>query len=651
MDMSKYKALFFNESQERLATLDNSILALEKNPGDFAQVDEMFRAFHSIKGMAASMGFSQVAALAHALEDLLDCARSRRESMPPAWIEAFLAGRDHLESLIKTHEKDDVIDAMLPEIHAFIVTVKALEKPAATALPPPDDRAADAPVAPGGTQVTIVLSAKVSLPAARGFLVHKRLSERFGAIVSVPSLEQIKRGEFERQLRFTLPAVVSEGDVHECLKSFGDLERVEIHHTAPKSTAAPGGLGFDDFVRPAQEKEVVVAAPASGKIKVPTEFLDRMINGMGELLIDSFRMQNLLQASRANLEIRTAMRRQLKDLRALYDRVLTIRMTPLEVLTEKLPRVVRDLARKTGKSVQLDMSGADLLLDRSILEDLDAPILHLIRNAVDHGLETPDERKRAGKPERGMVALRAAVEQGLMVLEIADDGRGLDAEKIKAKVVERGLLRPQDVANLSESQALMLVCLPGFSTAEQVTDISGRGVGMDAVRGMVESCNGTLEIQSTIGQGTIFRLRLPLNVSIVKVLLFSVASQTLALPISRIARTLEIEAQPQAAFTFEEQQVPLLSMREMLGYEKREAVRPGDHEMIGSASAAVPVVLIGQHGRHYGLQVDRLLGQQEVVLKPLSRSLKSLPWISGATILSSGKPAFVLDINRILQEA
>jgi two-component system chemotaxis sensor kinase CheA len=365
---------------------------------------------------------------------------------------------------------------------------------------------------------------------------------------------------------------------------------------------------------------------------------------MGEVLIHGLQNEDFIRKLNTSLDLNFSAREMVKKLRGIYENVLQVRMNPLNLITDKLPRTVRDLARQTGKIIQIEMSGTDILMDRSILEELDSPLLHIIRNCIDHGIETPQERKKAGKPERGTISLRTQLDQGLVEIEIRDDGKGLNPQKIREKAIEKKILTPEQSGILTDEDIFMLICSPGFSTHTQVTDISGRGVGMDVVKNMVESYDGFLDIQSVLHEGTKFTIRLPVTVSIVNVLLFKVEKQTYAFPISRIDRTVEIpkekiqKQQGKDVFIYEDQMVPLINLNHLLGFETSDGNNKG-----------YPVVLVERRGKQFGIRVSSLLGQEEVVLKPLSKALKEIEIIFGATILANGRPTFILDVNKIIQ--
>jgi two-component system chemotaxis sensor kinase CheA len=377
---------------------------------------------------------------------------------------------------------------------------------------------------------------------------------------------------------------------------------------------------------------------------VRTELLDEFLDAAGELLLATARVREvgkgLPEGWRPPLD--EAVDRLHGLVRGLHDKVMSARMTPLDVITNRLPRAARDIARRRGRDVELLITGADTELDRAIVDELNDPVLHLLRNAIDHGVEPPEERRMRGKPARGTVQVNVRRERDRVVLEVKDDGRGMDGERLKASAVERGLITAEAARALSERDALLLCCLPGVSTAASVTDISGRGVGMDAVKRVVEAVGGTLDIDSRRGVGTTFKLSLPLTVAMVHLLLVGVGDDVYGLPIAKVSGVVETRRAGLPA----SQNLPVLNWGQAVVPVQELAV------LLDVPRAAHPpevppfVVVEGDDGR-VALMVDRLLGQEEVVLKALARPLDLVPGLAGVTILGNGRPVFILDIARL----
>ena len=387
-------------------------------------------------------------------------------------------------------------------------------------------------------------------------------------------------------------------------------------------------------------------------VRVKAELLDDLLEVAGELLLENARLRELARGLGEPLRgaFDEGLDRMHAMVRSFHQRIVAVRLTPLSLLTDQLPRHLREVTRQLGREVDLAIEGAEVEVDRTIVDELADAVLHLIRNCADHGIEPPDRREAAGKPRRGSIRVEARRERDRLILEIADDGRGFDTVRLRAAAVARGILDGPAAAALDEAAALQLACWPGISTASSVTEISGRGVGLDAVKNSIEGLGGTLEITSTLGQGSRFRLRLPLAVALVQVLLAEVDHEIVALPVAKVLGAVELHDEswlsgsPHVAPRLEVQgaEVPLHHLGRLLGWG---GLGSAEGEWVGTQ----PVLLVESRGRPVGLKVDRLVGQQEAVLKPLAASLSQLPGLSAMTLLGTGRPVFVLDVPRLLE--
>jgi two-component system chemotaxis sensor kinase CheA len=591
------------------------IVTLEKNPTDREGISSLFRAAHSIKGMAASMGYEQTAQLAHHLEDLMDGFR-KGGAVSAAAIDRLLAGVDLLEGLLE----DVAAEQPEREVGAFLAAaVAAAEKepepvplaPAPTAMP-----AAPLPGRGRPLQVSVELATDAAAPAARALLLLRELG-RLGTLQdSIPSEEELRQGGAVRCLEAWLLTEESPGRIQEELAAMADVERVSLAVDRRREQG-----------RPSQRDE------GGRTVRVRTELLDRFINLTGELITNRYILQTAFRETRWTEagEALDQLRRLIADL---HHHVLQVRMMPLESITGRLPRLVRDLCRKSGKNVELRVAGEEVELDRAILEELADPLVHLVRNAVDHGIEAC-----------GAVSVRAWREKDLVLLEVADDGRGMDPVAIRRKALEKGMVTPAQAKAMLDRDILQLVCRPGFSTAAEITETSGRGVGMDVVKTAVENLGGVLDIQSEPGRGTRFLLKLPLSVAIIQVLLVECAGHTVGIPITRVLRTLDVAREDvrssgrQMVISFEEEMVPLLSLRKMLQLPARP-----------SSGGSLPVVVVEGRRRKVGLVVDRLVGQREVFVKSLAFPLDRLPGVHGATVLGDGSVIFIIDPQSLLDQ-
>lgn len=645
MDMSKYRGMFLTETKEHLAAMSRLILALEKNPADAEGIDALFREAHSVKGMAASMGYQSTARLAHHLEDLLDGCR-KSGSVSAALTDLLLGGLDLLEGLLEDLAADrperDVaafLAAAIPAAPAAAAAKKpanpglprsvsrpvlpnpappapAAPAPTPESAPAPAAVAADAPAADAGVvlRLTIELAVGVAAPAARALLILKALDRLGRRLDCEPSEAQIRQGQSAHRLKLRLQTSRTPLDVERGVAAMTDVARIEV--TAEETReVTPIGRG------------------ESGRtVRVRTDLLDRFINLTGELITSRYMLQTAAQQASWS-DLRAQLEQHNRVIAELHHHVLQVRMMPLESITGRLPRLVRDLARRSGKEVELQIVGEGVELDRAILEQLADPLVHLVRNAVDHGIE-----------QRGTVTVRAWREKDLAMVEVLDNGRGIDPEAIRRKAVERGLVSEAQARRMRERDLLMLICKPGFSTAAAITETSGRGVGMDVVKSAVEHLGGVLEIDGSPGRGTRMLMKLPLSVAIIKILLIECAGRTLGMPVTRVLRTLEVDrgevqsSGRQLVLRLDQEAVPLLSLSKILGL-------PG-----APFSGSVPIVLSEVRGRRVGLAVDRLLGQREVFVKALNYPLDRHAGATGATVLGDGRVVFIIDPQHLLEE-
>ncbi|NVO00400.1 MAG: chemotaxis protein CheA [Geobacteraceae bacterium] len=534
--MSQYHNLFITETREHLSKLSALVLELESDPEDRTTVDALFRSVHSVKGMAASMGFDTAATLAHKLEDLMDRIR-KGLPIDSELFDLLLAGEAALSKIVNDIEK-------------------------------------------GGS----------------GNLDTEELLQR---VVNYGSEAPLEAAPI-KPIEFTQP-----------------IEPPQL-----ESQPAP----FEK--EPLQQQS----------IKIKTSVMDRLLDTTGELITVKHRLMSLAKASH-NLDFSDALRSLEKQLRALHDQVMAVRLMPLSVVTERFPRMVRDIARKSGKEVSFSIKGGEIELDRSILDLIGDPLSHLLRNSVDHGIETTDERVASGKNATGRVGISVSREKDQVELRIDDDGRGMTPQKIFEAAIAKGFISRERSSDLTDDEKLLLICHPGFSTSETVTDISGRGVGMDVVKTAIQSMGGTLAIISEAGAGSSFRLRIPLTVAIINVLLVKEGKLTLAIPLTVVERTLALKQDDIATVNDREflfladETLPIVKLANIMNLKISTA-----------ANETVQFFISELKGERTAVQVDGLLGNQEVFVKPLSRPLSSLHGINGATVLGSGEVVFIIDI-------
>ena len=633
MDMTRYRELFLSETREHLGQMGRLLVSLEQAPAARETIDALFREAHSVKGMAASMGYERTAALAHHLEDALEGFR-RGGAVPAVAVDRLLAGLDLLEGLLEDLQANQperdiaaflaapvaAVAAVVPPVTAAAEDLPELiaisdEEAAASGEPMPVATVPTAVVVPpvGAIfQVTVELAEDAVAPAARGLLILREL-ERAGEILNAtPTSETLRQGGTCRQVQVWLRTAVAKTRLEEALRAIADVDKVAFVDDRRTVGGRRGG-------------------EAGRSVRVRTDLLDQVVNLTGELLTQRFMLQRSV-AERDWGELATALEQTTRLIDDLHHQALQVRLVPFESVAGRLPRLVRDLARKTGKQVEFKLAGGGVGLDRLILEELSDPLVHLVRNAVDHGLV-----------ERGEVAVAARREKDLVLIEISDNGRGIDPQELRRQAVARGILTPAQAEQFSDREALMLVCVPGFSTARAVTDTSGRGVGMDVVKSAVEKLGGTLDIQSVLGKGTCFQLRLPLSMAIIKILLASCSGQLLALPLTRVQGTLELPVEElkttgyRRFFRLDDADVELVSLGSLLGLAN------------APAADSLSVVLTEAPGRRVGLRVDRFLGQRDAFIKRLGFPLDRLPGMSGATVLADGSVVFIIDPHPLLE--
>lgn len=651
-DTSRYVSLFVSEATEHLEALGKELVRLEGSVTAEA-IDSLFRHAHSVKGMAGSMGYEVTTRLAHSLEDLLDRVRSLPSRFDGRIADAVLQAVDALGG----HVKAVSAKAPFPDPTPLLLQLQTLtqslrgEEPNAAGAPPAVVPALDAVGSDGDLPphwlVQLRVVSHTAQPGVRGFLAYKRLSSLGNVFRCTPAVEEVKGGRLPGGLFVVeLETEATEDTITKTVSQVADVELVSlVRQAAPPPVSAPPS----EEGKATEPEPRVVGQDASRTVRVRTELLDEFLDIAGELLLATSGVREIGRG--LDDTIRERLNESVDALhalvRGLHDKVVQARMTPVSVITDRLPRAARDIARRRGREVELTISGNEVELDRAIVDELNDPILHLLRNAIDHGVEPPEERRMRGKAPRGQVMLTVRRVADRVVLELSDDGRGMDAERLKQAAIERGVLTPEAAQTLSERDAFLLSTAPGLSTAETVTDISGRGVGMDAVRHAVESVGGTLEIISKKGAGTTCKLSVPLTVAMVNLLLVGVGDDVYGLPITKVAGVVETSREKLAR----SRDVPVLQYGSSLVsmHELSQVLQvPGKRYSENAVSSFV--VIETDEGR-MALGVDSLLGQEEVVLKALSRPLDQVRDLAGVTVLGNGQPVFILDVSRLEHSA
>ncbi len=673
-------AIYLEELEEKIQAINDNVLLLEREGGSPEVIQEIFRAAHTIKGSSAVMGYEKITSLTHEIENLFDLLRQGKMEVSENLVNVLFEALDALKLL-----KDEItgagggvdVSAVIEKLRSCRAGCGAGEPGAAPAggeLPP----APAADELPAGRsayrleleleeaveevvreaevrgfqayQVDIGIDRGCQMKGVRAFLIFETLQQAGEIIKSVPPAEDLQEGRYGEGFTVVLLTREDAGQVRDLVFSIAEVSSVEVRPIKLRSGEQPAAREAAGQ----QARKEANASPGRENIKtvrVDVQKLDTLMNLVGELVIDRTRLDRFVEVFESRygsddlveniVEISNHLGQVTGDLQ---EEIMKARMLPVAHVFNRLPRMVRDLAHKLGKEVDFIIEGRETELDRNVIEVIGDPLIHLLRNAVDHGIEPPEERVRLGKPRAGRLLLKAAYVESQIVITLSDDGRGMDPEKIRQRAVEKGLLTPEQAARAGEREVLDLIFAPGFSTASSVSDISGRGVGMDIVRNQIEQINGSVEFTTTPGRGTTFTIKLPLTLAIIRALMVTLGDQVYAFPLTNVLETLtfkpgEIQRVRHAEVVVVRGQVlPLVRLAHLFQEKSREEGR-------------LSVVVLGSGDKKVGVVVDRLIGEQEIVIKSLGGYLGQVPGLSGATILGDGKVALIVDARAIVKEA
>jgi len=623
MDVGRYADLFVSESREQLTAFNHLLLAWERDPRLAEPVDGLFRAVHSLKGMAATMGYGGVAELAHRAENLLDVLRRSAAPVTAPQLELLFRSADALERGVEGaaagKPDDPAATALTVELDAEVARME----PAAQG-PRRASRPSMPVVLPGtgpgkGPLVRVVLNGDAALKGARALLVLRRV-EALGAVQAVvPATAAFEGDEFDGRFSFRLDTTAPAAQIEAAVRAAGEVERVEV-------------------------AEEAAAAETRGRhIRVDLRRLDDLMNLIGELVLARGRLAVLSRRfAEPDLDDVTRAIERLSG--ALQHEIIRARMVPVWQVFDRFPRMVRDLARQMGREVAFRVEGKEIELDRAILDEIAEPLMHLLRNAVDHGIEPPEERATRGKPAVGQLVLAAVRERSSVAISVRDDGRGIDRAAVLRRSRELGLGGGvEGIEQVGDELLFHLIAQAGFTTAEHVTDVSGRGVGIDAVLTAVRALGGSVELRSEVDRGTTFTLRLPATLAIVRALLARVGRETYAVPLAHVAEAVDPrhgevqQVDGRETLVLRGRAIPLVRLRELLGVTDGEA-----------PSGRQPIIVLEIGERRSGVVVDAVLGHQEIVVKPVQLPRGAPPVFSGATILGDGAPALILDASGLI---
>ncbi len=685
-DLTQFYQIFFEEAGENLDQMEQMLLALDLEHADDEELNAIFRCAHSIKGGAATFGFADVAELTHQMESLLDKLRRHELAPTPPMVDVLLESSDALKLLLARHSGKDVAP---PATHALVdrisalangggapVTAPAAAPPVAEPAPTPAPVASAAPVPAGTRQLEIHIGPLDNLSQADS------IAELFRDISGLGSIEALPC-DLDNKRVYKVLTTSSDGDLLDLFTFHVSKEQIQIIDQTPagKPLATEGkDFGFFDdapglpapaaaapapvaaapvapaaAVAPAAPKPAAVPKAAAGgaqgslessTLRVSVSKVDQLINLVGELVITQ---AMLAQKSReldsaANQPLLAGLADLDRNTRDLQEAVMSIRMIPMSVVFNRFPRMLRDLAAKLGKKVELITHGEATELDKGLIEKITDPLTHLIRNSCDHGLELPEERLAKGKTEHGNITLSASHQGGSILIEVRDDGKGLSREKLLKKAREKGIDAPD---SMSDAEVWNLIMAPGFSTAEVVTDVSGRGVGMDVVKKNIASLGGTVEIDSAEGYGMSVKVRLPLTLAIMDGMSVRVSDEVYILPLASVIESFQINpsdintvAQGAQLVKVRDEYMPVIELERVFQVPRFEF------------NATSPImVVVESDGSRVALMVDELLGQQQVVIKNLESNYRKVPNVSGATILGDGKVALILDTSVLVRRS
>lgn len=680
MEMNQqYLDMFIEESKEHLQSCSDHLLELEKNPDDLTIVNEIFRSAHTLKGMAATMGFEDLADLTHKMENVLDAIRNEKISVNADLLDIVFESVDHLEGMIMDianggDGKRDVTEIVskLQAIEKGEVLSTSSQKKQEETLTENEtnnlqydeyDLTVFAQSKEQGFNVyelTISLRPDCLLKAARVYMVFDVLEKNGEVMKTYPSVENLEEEQFDTSFQIAYLTKMPADEIASNLKKVSEVEEVIVTLLTDEKMKSlrKEGLKAEEQKIKEQKEQTETSQPqnqpkkdsSKGKtahsktIRVSIERLDILMNLFEELVIDRGRLQSISQGVN-DPELTDTVERMSRTMGDLQHIVLTMRMIPIETVFNRFPKMIRSLSRELNKKINLEIIGADTELDRTVIDEIGDPLVHLIRNSVDHGIESPEERLAKGKPEEGTVILRAYHSGNYVFIEIEDDGAGINKEKVVKKAISKGILTPDAASKLSDQQINELILQSGFSTAEVISDISGRGVGLDVVKTTIESLGGHISIESEEGVGSTFSIQLPLTLSIISVMLVEVEKEIYAIPLSSIIETSIIKqkdilnAHNQKVIDVRGKIVPLIFLEEIFEVPRSEA-KDDDY---------LSVVIVRKGDKLAGLVVDSFIGQQEVVLKSLGNYLKNIFAISGATILGNGQVALIIDVNALMK--
>ena len=696
MDVTQYLEIFLDETKEHLQSLSDQFMILEQEPDNMDTINEIFRSAHTLKGMAGTMGYKRMQTLTHDMENVFSEVRNNTIKVDGAMVDLLFQCLDALEEYTEniqntgdegTNDNEHLIKALndyLAKNSGDGAPQPAKEEKKEPAKEEPKQEAGADPgkekwreIKLGDTEHTVIAEAKKQgkkclgvtvyvqesciLKAARAFLVYKALEELGDMIVSVPSAQDIEDEHFEFDFSVIILTDADVETVKNAILNVSEIEAAyvgEVEPVQPEEAVKPAAIAEAQPKEEEQPKKAAPAAPAKAAdkktiskpivnrtVRVDIEKLDVLMNLVSELIIAKNSLVST--SSQEGILTNNTFNEQIEYLESvttnLHESVMKVRMVPIETVVQKFPKMIRDLSKKLDKKMQLFMSGEETELDRTVVDEIGDPLMHLLRNSADHGLESAEVRKERGKQEVGSIFLDAYQDGNNVIIEVRDDGNGIDVEAVKKKAIERGTITPEQAENMADKDVIGLLFLPSFSTSEKVTDVSGRGVGLDVVKSKIESLSGEVEVKTKLGEGSTFIIRLPLTLAIIQALMVEVGGEKYAIPLGSIQTIEDVEpaeikyVQAKEVINLRGTVIPLIRLNEVLD---NESTKKPDENLL--------VIIVKKGDKLAGLVVDELMGQQEIVIKSLGNYINKNKIISGATILGDGEIALILDTNALL---
>ncbi|MEY8303172.1 chemotaxis protein CheW [Anaerosalibacter bizertensis] len=659
LDINQYLDIFVEESKEHLESMNDILLELEKDTDNKDLLNELFRISHTLKGMAGTMGFTNMANLTHDMEDVLQAIRSDEIKINTEIVDILFEcldslefsanyvsengkedGNDHLELIGKLKDLLNGDKEQSNEKNEFKGTEK-YDEYVINAAKQAKEKGLDS------YKIYIRLSEDCMLKSARAFIIFNTIESFSEIIYSYPSVEDIEDEKFDLEFSLVIVTDHKKEEIKEEIEKISEIDEVNIgpvemdltKKQVNKKEKSKKSIDKNNVNGKSTSNNMAKTNRVGKTVRVDIDRLDTLMNLVSELIIIKTRMEDM-SGTTSKEDMNEAIEYLERITTNLHDAVMKVRMVPIERVFNRFPRMVRDLSKELDKEINLEMSGEETEVDRTVIDEIGDPLIHLIRNSIDHGIEHPDERIKLGKDKEGTVKLKAYPDGNNVVIEVEDDGAGIDHEKVKKKAIEKEIITEQDAEILTKEESVELLFKAGFSTSDIVSDVSGRGVGLDVVKSKIESINGSIEVETSQGKGTRFIIRIPLTLAIIQGLLVKLGEEIYAIPLSSISEITILESekirkvQGQEIILYRDKTLPIVRLNSLVGIEDKNMDE-------------LTVVIVRKGDKQAGLIVDDLIGQQEIVIKPLGKFLSNIKYLAGATILGNGKISLILDVNSL----